>query len=148
MMLGLKTALIVLLATASSLVCASDAGTKLSLSMELMEGETVVGKPRLVVMTGRHARVEIGAVPLPAGTNAATQLGWQVDVVPMMASPDEVKTSLDITFTAAGDGGVTSTRSMSVDTRQKLGKTIVIQIPGTEGQQPLSLSLKTDLATQ
>jgi membrane-associated protease RseP (regulator of RpoE activity) len=116
--------------------------------MELMEGETVVGKPRLVVMTGRQARVEIGAVPAPAGTSAATQLGWQVDVTSMMDSPDVVKTSLDIKFTAAGDGGVTSTRSMSVDTRQMLGKTVVIYIPGSEGQQPLSLSLKTDLATQ
>ena len=137
-----------MLATFGSLSYASDAGTKLSLSMELMEGDTVVGKPRIVVMTGRHASIEIGSVPAAVGATPAAQLGWKVDIMPMMASASEVRTSLDVKFTAASESGVTNTRSLSVDTRQALGKTIVIQIPGSEGQQPLSLSLKTDLATQ
>ena len=143
----MQSTAIIFIATFGSLACA-DTGTKLSLSIELKEGETVVSKPRLIVLNGRHAGIEVGAVPVAGGTSSPNPLGWKIDILPTMANAEEVQTKFDIRVTSASSEGLASTRSMSVETRQSLGKTISIQIPGADGQQPLSLSLRTDLAAQ
>lgn len=140
---SLQSVFVILLLTFSSFASATDMGTRLLLSMELKEGETIVSKPKLIVLNGKRASVEVGS----AGTNPFSQMGWKIEVMPMLANADDLITNFNIKVSALGADGISQTRSMSVETKQSLGKEVLIQLPGADGQQPLSLSLKTDLAT-
>ena len=144
----LQTALVIFLVSFNSFASAADAATTLSLAMELKEGETVVGTPRIFVIAGERASIRVGSKVSSAGADNNAQHGWQVDVVPTLTALGEVLTSVNVKFSASTPGGITQTRSVSVETKQQLGEAVMIQIPGGSGDPPLSLKVRADVNPQ
>ena len=144
----LQTALLIFLVSCNSFASATNSATTLSLAMELKEGETIVGAPRMFVIAGERASIRVGSKVSSAGVDNNVQDGWQVDVVPTLTPLGEVLTSVNVRFSESAPGGVTNTRTLAVETRQKLGEDVVLHIPDGSGDRSLSVKIKADINAQ
>lgn len=141
-----QTALGILLVSLNSLVSAADRQPTLLLTMEVKEGEMLVGSPKLSVTAGKRASLRIGTAA--AGTELAVADGWSIDALPTLAPTGEVLTSFQVKYSVSSAGGSVRTRNLAVETKQMPGETITIQIPGEDGEPPLSLHVKADIVAR
>lgn len=140
----MKSAILASLFCAHALAGAVDAPTALTLSMELKEGDAVVGTPRMVVLSGARASISVGSKTAGTSTGASGQHDWNVNVQPTLDPSGDVLTSFSIKFSALAANGATNTRSMSAEIKQTLGESITIQIPGSSDEPPLSVTMKAE----
>ena len=127
---------------------ASDTRTKLSVAMELKQGETVVGSPRVIVIDGERATVELGARTSGENAGCAYPRGWWIEITPKLEAPGEVTTSISFkSFTVSADC-VPSSRTKSMKTAQKLGAAILLMMPASNYDPELLLSIKTDFIAE
>ena len=138
----------ILIASLNISASATDARTVFSISMEMKEGDLTIAKPRVSVIAGERASIEIDSKVAADGASLSHQQTWKVDALPTLAPTGDVHTSFNVKFSSSVPGGVTQSRSMALETKQDLGKTTVLKFPGTADQPPMSLSVKIDLVTQ
>lgn len=138
----------ILIASLNISAGATDARTVFSLSMEMKEGDLTIAKPRVSVIAGERASIEIDSKVAADGASLSQQQTWKVDALPKLAPTGDVHTSFNVKFSSSESGGVTQTRSMAFEIKQDLGKTTVLQFPGTNDQPPMSLSVKIELVAQ
>ncbi len=137
-----------LLVIASTFAHAADDGSKLFLTMELKDGETTIGTPKIVVVSGEKGSIAVGSKSVSAATGVLQQRDYRIDVMPALEATGELLTSYEVTIISpASDGGASNTRTMKMKIKQKPGETIMLQVPGANGEQPLQLTVKTDIVS-
>ncbi|MEQ1517936.1 MAG: hypothetical protein ABL931_15765 [Usitatibacteraceae bacterium] len=144
----LQSALAFLLATSGLVASASEASPKLSVAMALIQGETVVGSPRVVVLNGERATVEVGPQTGDENTGCTYPRGWWVDITPKLEAAGEVSTSIKFKSFKISADCVPSSRNVSMKTVQKLGATILLTMPASNYDPELLLSIKTDIIAE
>ena len=145
MKLLLLTALATVVLTAHPSVYAAQSDTKLSLSIELKEGDTVVAKPRLIVIAGERASVEVGGKGATGNAAPVDGRQWRVEVTPVLEGADQVSTEINFKSNWVAADGIKRDRSMTTKTLQKLGEAMFIVMPATDIEPALSLTIKTDI---
>ena len=144
----LQLTLAILIALFNASAFGTDARTIFSISVEMKEGDLIIAKPRVSVIAGERAAIEIDSKVAAEGASPPRQQTWKVDALPTLSSAGDVHTAFDVKFSSSVLGGVTQTRSMAFEIRQDLDKTTVLQLPGTDDQPPMTLSVKIDLVAQ
>ena len=135
-----------LLVIASTFVHASDVGTKLFLAMELKDGETTIGTPKIVVVSGEQGSIAIGSNTTV--TEPRQQRDYRIAVLPTLEATGELLTTYEVTvITPASDSVAANTRNMKMRIKQKPGETIMLQVPSANGQPPLHLTVKIDIVS-
>ena len=145
MKLLLLTAFATLVLTAHPSVYAAQSDPKLSLSIELKEGDTVVAKPRLIVIAGERASVEVGGKGATGNAEPLDKRQWRVEVTPVLEGTDQVSTKINFKTIWVAADGVKRDRSMNMKTVQKLGEAMLLVIPANDVDPALSLTIKTDI---
>ena len=144
----LQLTLAILFASFNASASATDARTIFSLSMEMKEGELILAQPRMSVIAGERATIEIDSKVAAEGASPPRQQTWKVEALPTLAPTGDVHTSFNVKFSSSVPSGVTQSRSMALETKQDLGKTTVWKFPVTDDQPPMTLSVKIDLVAQ
>ena len=144
----LQTIFFAVLTIVSTFANASDVRAKLSLAMELKEGETTIGKPRIIVVSGEQGNIAVGANPAATATEPGQQYEYRIAVLPELEATGELLTAYDVTvITPASDSGTSNIRTVKVKIKQMPGEAITIKIPGGDGQQSVNLKVKTDIVS-
>ena len=142
------TMLVIVLFSVMPSATAIESSSKLSVSMELKEGETIVGTPRVIVVNGERATVELGSKFGAGNTDCAYPRGWWVDVTPMLEEPGQVSTKVTFKSFQVTADCVPSSRNMTMKIMQKLGEPILLQMPANNFDPLLALTIKTDVIAQ
>ena len=130
----------------STFANASDVGAKLSLAMELKDGETTIGTPRIIVVSGEQGNIAVS--PKTTVTEPRQQRDYRIAASPSLGAMGELVTAYEVTvISPASDSVAANTRTMKMKIKQKLGETIILQVPGANGEQPLQLTVKTDIVS-
>ena len=145
MKLLLLTALVTVVLTAHPSVYAAQSDTKLSLSIELKEGDTVIAKPRLIVIAGERASVEVGGKGASGNAEPVDGRQWWVEVTPVLEGTDQVSTKINFKSIGVAADGIKRGRSMITKTVQKLGEAMLLVMPADDVDPALSLTIKTDI---
>ena len=144
----LQTIFFAVLTIVSTSANASDVRAKLSLAMELKEGETTIGKPRIIVVSGEQGSIVVGSSIAAMTAEPRQQYDYRIAVLPTLEATGELLTAYDVTvITPASDSGTSNTRVVKVKIKQMPGEAITIQIPGRDGEQPVDLKVKTDIVS-
>ncbi len=137
-----------LLGISSAFAQPSEVGTKLLLAMELKDGETTIGAPKIVVVSGEKASIVVGSKSVSAATGALLQQNYKIDVMPALEANGELLTSYEVTvISPASNGDASNTRTVKMKIKQKPGETVMLQVPATNGEPPMNLTVKTDIVS-
>ena len=143
-----QTVFVFLLAIVSTFANASDVRAKLSLAMELKEGETTIGKPRIIVVSGEQGSIVVGSSIAATTAEPRQQYDYRIAVLPTLEATGELLTAYDVTvITPLSDKGASNIRTVKLKIKQMPGEAITIQIPGRDGEHPVNLKVKTDIVS-
>ena len=143
-----QTIFFAVLSIVSTFANASDVRAKLSLAMELKEGETTIGKPRIIVVSGEQGSIAVGSNPAATAIEPGQQYDYRIAVLPTLEATGELLTAYDVTvITPLSDKGASNIRTVKLKIKQMPGEAITIKIPGGDGEQPLNLKVKTDIVS-